>query len=147
MDPWASFIEIREVDTHPPFSCLLFYYHRIGQPLRIENLLDSPSLFELGNFASNRLDVFLRWPPRRSPPRHNGGIHIKSMTNETWVHPRGFIRVPFENVHVGSEEFQQTRLLLQRQFSPNLKEFFWIICNNYLLQIFTLYPTGWYVHA
>ena len=142
----ASLIEIREVHAHPPFSSLLFYYYRIGQLLRIKNFLDSPSLFELGNFASNRLGVFPRWSPRRLPPGHNGRVHVESMTNEIRVHPC-FIRVPCENIHIGSEELQQPRLFLQRQFSPNLEEFFRIASNNYLLQIFTLYPIGWYVQA
>ena len=108
----ASLIEIREVDAHPPFSRLLFYYYRIGQPLRIENFLDSPSLFELGNFTSDRLGVFLRWSSRRLPLGHNGGIHIESMTNKIRAHPWGFIWVPCENVHIGTEEFQQPHLFL-----------------------------------
>ena len=69
------------------------------------------------------------------------------MTNETRVHPQGFIRVPCENVHIGSEEFQKPRLLLQRQFSPNLEEFFRITSDSYPLQIFTLYLIGWYIQA
>ena len=69
----------------------------------------------------------------------------ESVTNEIWVYPWGLIRVPCKNVHIGSEELQQIRFLLQRQLGPNLEEFFWIISNNHLFQIFTLYPIGWYV--
>ena len=143
----ASLIEVREVHAHLPLSSLLFYHHRIGQLLRIKNFLDSLSLFELGHFTPNRLGVLLRWSPRSLSPRNNGGIHVESMTNEIRVHPWGFIRVPCKHVYICSEEFQQHLLLLQRQLSPNLEEFFQITSNNYPLQIFTLYLIGWYIQA
>ena len=139
----TSLIEVREVHAYSPLSCLLFYHHRIGQPLRVKNFLDSPSLFELGHLTPNSLGVLLRWSPMRLSLRSNGGIHVESMTNEIRVHTWGFVRVPCKHVYICSEEFQQSLLLLQRQFSPNLEESFRIISNNYPLQIFTFYLVGW----
>ena len=43
----ASFIQICEVHTYPPFTTLLLHYHCVGQPLKVENFLNSPSLLKL----------------------------------------------------------------------------------------------------
>ena len=42
----AGFIQIREVNTHSPLPTLFLYNYRVCQPLGVEDLLDSPSLFE-----------------------------------------------------------------------------------------------------
>ena len=42
----AGFIQIREINAHSPLPTLFFYYDRVCQPFGIEDLLDSPSLFE-----------------------------------------------------------------------------------------------------
>ena len=46
----TGLIEISEVHTNPPLPIILFYYHSVSQPLRIENLLYCPSLFQLVGF-------------------------------------------------------------------------------------------------
>ena len=69
-------------------------------------------------------------------------VHIEPVANETWVYSWGFIRVPCKDVYIGSKEIQQTRFLLQGQLSPHPEKFFWIISDNHLFQIFTLYPIG-----
>ena len=91
--------------------------------------------------------MLFRWSPRNLPLGGNGRVYIEPVTNETRVYPWGFIRVPRKDVHITSEELQQTRFLLQRQLGPNPEEFFWIISNDHLFQIFTLYPIGWYVQT
>ena len=61
---WASPISICEVYTHPPFLILLLYHHGIGQPLRVENLIDSLCLFELLHLIPDGIRVILRRAPR-----------------------------------------------------------------------------------
>ena len=53
----TSLIEVREVHAYSPLSCLLFYHHRIGQPLRIKNFFDSPSLLKLGQLTSDSFSM------------------------------------------------------------------------------------------
>ena len=43
----ARFVQMCEVHTHPPLSILFLYYHCIGQPLRVENFLNSLRLLKL----------------------------------------------------------------------------------------------------
>ena len=69
------------------------------------------------------------------------------MTNETWVYTRGIIRAPREHINVFSEEFNQLLLLLQRQFSSNLKELLRIVANNYLFQILAFHLVGWSIEG
>ena len=56
----TSPVEICKVHTHPPFSCLLFHYHGIHQPLRVKYLFYSPCLFKFGYFTLDSLYMFLR---------------------------------------------------------------------------------------
>ena len=134
----TSLIEVREIHAHSPLSCLLLYHHRIGQPLRIKNFFDSPSLLELGHLTSDSFGVLFWWAPRWLSFRNNGRIHIESMTDETWIYAWGFIWAPCEHIDIFFEELQQSLLLLRRQFSPNLEQSLRIISNTYPLQIFTL---------
>ena len=139
----TSLIEIREVHAHSPLSYLLLYHHCIGQPLRIKNYFDSPSLPELGHLTSDSFSVLFLWSSRWLSFGNNGRIHVESMTNEIRIYTWGFIWAPCEHIYIFSEEFQQSLIFLQRQFSPILEKSFWIISNNYPLQIFTLYLIGW----
>ena len=56
---WTSFVQVRKVYTHSPFSILFLDHHSIGQSLRIENLLDSPCLLELLHLISDSIRVIL----------------------------------------------------------------------------------------
>lgn len=51
----TGLIEVGEVHADLPFSRLLFYHHRVGQPLRIVDLLYYACLEELLNFFSHGL--------------------------------------------------------------------------------------------
>ena len=49
----ASFIQICEINTHSPLPILFLDYYRVCQPFGIEDLLDSPSLFEFCYFLTD----------------------------------------------------------------------------------------------
>ena len=52
------------------------------------------------------------------------------MTDEVWIHPRGFISILYKHINISSKKFYQLFLLLRRQLSPDLKELLWIITYN-----------------
>ena len=56
----ASFIQIYEVHTYPPLPILLFHYHYIGQPLWVENFLNSPSLLKLVHLLIDSIRMLFR---------------------------------------------------------------------------------------
>ena len=56
----ANFIQVCEVYTHPSLPILLFYYHRIGQPFRVEHFLNNPSLLKLVHLLLNSLKILFR---------------------------------------------------------------------------------------
>ena len=56
----ASFIQIYEVHTYLLFSTLLLHYHCIGQPLRVENFLNNPSLLKLVHLFLNNVRMLFR---------------------------------------------------------------------------------------
>ena len=47
---WASIIEVRIIDAHPPLSILLRDEHDIGQPLGVLNLSDKANDEEFVHF-------------------------------------------------------------------------------------------------
>ena len=69
---WAGFIQIREVYTDSPFSALFLYHYSIGQPLRLENFLDSPCFFNLHHLVPNSVSILLRQALRWLLLRSNG---------------------------------------------------------------------------
>ena len=55
---WARLVQVCEIHTNSPLPTLLLYYYSIGQPLRVEDLFDSPCFFELHNFILNNVGMF-----------------------------------------------------------------------------------------
>ena len=49
----VSFIQICEINTHSPLPTLFLDYYRVCQPFGIEDLLDSPRLFEFRYFLTD----------------------------------------------------------------------------------------------
>ena len=56
----ASFIQVCEVYTYPPLHILLFHYHHIGQPFRVEHFLNSPSLLKFVHFLIDSIRMLFR---------------------------------------------------------------------------------------
>ena len=56
----ASFIQICEVYTNLPLPILLLHYHCIGQLLRVEHFLNSPSLLKLVYFLLDSIRMLFR---------------------------------------------------------------------------------------
>ena len=52
---WIGFVQVRKVYTHPSFPTFLFYYHGVGQPFRVENLLDSPRLLKFRHLVYDNI--------------------------------------------------------------------------------------------
>ena len=57
---YTGFVQVRKVYTHPLFSTFLFYYHSVGQPFRVEYLLDSPHLLKLHHLVSDNIRIISR---------------------------------------------------------------------------------------
>ena len=47
-----------KIYINSPLPTLLLYYYSIGQPLRVEDLFNSPCFFELRNFIPNNVGMF-----------------------------------------------------------------------------------------
>ena len=56
----ASSIQICEINTRSPLPTLFLDYNRVCQPFGIEDLLDSPSLFEFRYFLTDCFCMLLR---------------------------------------------------------------------------------------
>ena len=140
---WVGLIQIYEVHAHSPLPALLFYYYSIGQPFGVENLLDSPCLFELYHLFPDSVCMLFRWAPRQFFLGSDGWVNVQMMVDEIRVHPRGLISVPCKHINVSSKEFQQLFLLLRRQLSPDLKELLQITTYNKIFQILAFRLFGW----
>ena len=60
----ASFIQIYEINTRSPLPTLFLDYYRVYQPFRIEDLIDSPSLFEFRYFLTDCFCILYGWTTR-----------------------------------------------------------------------------------
>ena len=56
----AGFIQICEVHTYQPHPILLLYYYYIGQPLKVENFLNSLGLFKLVHLLLDSVRMLFR---------------------------------------------------------------------------------------
>ena len=100
----ASLVKICKINTHTPFSCLLFHHYCIGQPLKIKNLFDSPCLLEFCYLILDSLYKFPGWMLRWLFFRSETWIDIQMMTNETWIYPWGFIGVPCKHIYISPQK-------------------------------------------
>ena len=139
---WASLIQICEVHAYLPLPALLLRYYGIGQPFGVEDLLDSPCLFELHHLFPDSVCMFFRWASSRLLLRSDGWVNVQMMADEIQVHPQGLISVPCKHINVSFEEYQQLFLLLRRQLSPDLKELLRIITYEKIFQILTFLLLG-----
>ena len=59
----ACLIPIDKIDTNPPFSWLLLNHYSVGQPFRIKDFIDFPSLLELIDllFTTSTCSLEDRW--------------------------------------------------------------------------------------
>ena len=44
---WTDFVQVRKIHTHSPLPVFLFSHYYVGQPLGVENFLNSSSLLQL----------------------------------------------------------------------------------------------------
>ena len=54
---WADFIQVRKIHTHSPLPVFLFNHYCIGQPLEVEDFLNSSNLLQLVHLYPDCLDV------------------------------------------------------------------------------------------
>ena len=114
---------------------LFLCYYGIGQPLRVKNLLNSPSLFELCYLVPDSIRMILGWVPKKLLFRGDRWVDIQIVADETRIHPWSFASTPCENIDVPPKKIYQLFFLLKRQLSPDLKKLLRIIPHNNLLQI------------
>ena len=82
---WASLVLICVIYTYSPFPILFLHYHSIGQPLRVENFLDSPCLFKFCYLIFDSIKMSL--------DEHRGGYFfgvIDGLTFKWWQMKFGF---------------------------------------------------------
>ena len=139
---WVSLIQIREVHAYSPLPTPLFHYYSVGQPFGVEDLFNSPYLFELHHLFPDSVCMFFRWASRRLLLGSDGWVNVQMIADEIRVHPRGLISVPCKHINVSFEEYQQLFLLLRRQLSPDLKELLRIITYEKIFQILTFLLLG-----
>ena len=96
----VGLIQISEINIDPPFTLLFLDYHSVGQQLKIKNLIDGPSLFELITFLLYYFGMFLRRLLRLLPLRCFGWVHVEMMTYELQIYPRSLICSPRKNIQV-----------------------------------------------
>ena len=70
--------------------------------------------------------------PRWLPLQSNGGVNVQMVRNEIGIYAQGFVCIPCKHINILPKELNQLTPLQLRQLSPNLKELFQIITNNYL---------------
>ena len=59
-----DFIQICEINVHSPLPTLFLDYYRVCQPFGIEDLLDSPSLFEFCYLLTDCFCMLFGWTMR-----------------------------------------------------------------------------------
>ena len=101
----TGFVQVFEVYTYPPLPVLLFYHHGVGQPLRINNLIDSPCSLQFSYLFFNSFIMISRRAPRWLLSRSDGGVDIQVMANKIRINSKGFASVPGKYVNIVSEEF------------------------------------------
>ena len=104
MGLWEKLIEISEVYTNLSLPILLFDYHNVSQPFRIENFLYRPSLFQLVDFSFYYIGMLIGGSSRWLFLWPSFGIHIQLMAYEVWINPWHFIWVPGEYINMLLEE-------------------------------------------
>ena len=120
---WTNFIQIYEVHTHPPFSILLFYFHSIGQPLRVKDFFNCSSLFKLVYLHPYYLCMLFRRSPRRLSPWYHTGIHIQQVTNKLEINPRNIISTPSKDVNIIFQKLHQHCFFQGGNCDPTWKYF------------------------
>ena len=55
----ASLVQVCEFYTYPPLPILLFHHHSVGQPFKVEHLLDSPRLLKYHHLVFDRIGMIL----------------------------------------------------------------------------------------
>ena len=83
----ANFIQICEINTHSPHPTFFLDYYRVCQPFGIEDLLNSPSLFEFRYFLTDCFCMLLGRMTRELLFRSYKRINIQVVANEVWIHP------------------------------------------------------------
>ena len=110
----ASLVKVCEIHTYLPLFTFLLCYHCIGQSLRVEHFLNSPSLFKLVHLLLDSIRMIFRRASRWLFPRKDSWVDIQIMANEVWIHPRSFIGTSCEHINIFFEKQHQIFLLLRR---------------------------------
>ena len=106
---WASFIQLFEVDTHPPLAVCFLDQDNIGDPLWIIDLLDESGLEKFIHFLGYRLLPLWGMTPDFFFCRPIFRVDRQMMFHDFCVDPRHIRRDPCKNVRISSEEIHKTR--------------------------------------
>ena len=100
----ACLIKIHEINIHFPFPGFFLDNYCVGQPFRVKNLFDSPSLLKFVDLLLNRIGMFLGRPSRLLFPQDCLWIYIQVMAYEFWINSRSFVHTLNENIWISPQK-------------------------------------------
>ena len=140
---WACFVQVCKIYTYTSLPRLLLYHHGVGQPFRVKNLFNSPSLLKFHHLVLYNIRMFLGQTSRWLLP---GG------SRWDWHSDDGRWSLdPLPKLRKHSKQIYQCSSweTLLAPFSPEvaikllLEKLFRIVTNEKFLLILTLGLLGW----